>query len=407
MPQSTQLCSPKYDDIPGCFDKEGLQTLAKIINHHQKGTPNINIHDSIESLRKQVFDYFKQHSQCQNSLCIKEWANTMAKHNKQSSVLDLSTDRLLGKYLKPTKPQEWDKKQNTWLNTLDINAVMKQYEDKYNDFYYAGAVPNDFDTILSGKCVDEKLCKINVANLYSKGIRKIGIIFNTDPSTKGGSHWISLFMSLENGGICYIDSTGNPPSQEVMQLMIRLQNQANQLLLSSTISYKQLQKTYSNSGLLVEDVRKGKNTLIVSPQSKKDIFITHSVIYLKHKNRVSRPYYVIHLEHQPATNQYVLTLSNPLRKSYSAQHTTVIQKSFLSFMNTKRHQQQNTECGVYSIFFLIRQIEGQLFHDLINRVIPDSEIQTFRNVFFNSRKHLLNPESVTELDIMSTIKQYI
>lgn len=407
MSQSTQLCSPKYDDIPGCFDKEGLQTLAKIINHHEKGTSKINIHDSLESLRSQVVRYFKKNSSCQNALCMKEWANTMAKHNQQSSVLDLSTNRLLGKYLKPTQPQEWEEKQNTWLNTLDINAVMKQYEDKYKDFYYVGAVPNDFDTILSGKCVDEKLCKINVADLYSKGKRKIGVVFNTDPSTQGGSHWISLFMSLDNGGICYIDSTGNPPSREVTQLMIRLQNQANRLLLSTTIPYKQLQKTYSNSGSLVNDVAKGENMLIVSPQTSQDIFITHSVIYLKHKKRVSRPYYVIHSEHQSAKNQYVLQLSKPLRKPYSAQDTTVVQKSFMSFINTKKHQQQNTECGVYSIFFLVRQIEGQLFHDLINHVIPDSEIQLFRDVFFNSRKHLLNQNSITELDIMSTIKQYV
>ena len=34
-----------------------------------------------------------------------------------------------------------------WLSTLDINKVLKQYEDKYSDFEFMGAVPIDFDDI--------------------------------------------------------------------------------------------------------------------------------------------------------------------------------------------------------------------------------------------------------------------
>ena len=41
------------------------------------------------------------------------------------------------KYLKPTKPQEWDTKQNTWLNTLDIN---EEQLEKVQDLIRASIV---------------------------------------------------------------------------------------------------------------------------------------------------------------------------------------------------------------------------------------------------------------------------
>ena len=34
-----------------------------------------------------------------------------------------------------------------WLNTLNIDDVMKQYEKKYSDFEFLGTVPMDFDDL--------------------------------------------------------------------------------------------------------------------------------------------------------------------------------------------------------------------------------------------------------------------
>ena len=42
-------------------------------------------------------------------------------------------------------PLKWKENKNEWLNTLDIEAVMKQYEKKYNNFIFIGPVPIDFD----------------------------------------------------------------------------------------------------------------------------------------------------------------------------------------------------------------------------------------------------------------------
>ena len=62
----------------------------------------------------------------------------------------------------------------TWLSTLDIQSVLKQFEKKYTDFIFLGAVPADFDLKDSmGKCIVHEMCKLNLEKLYKRGIRKV------------------------------------------------------------------------------------------------------------------------------------------------------------------------------------------------------------------------------------------
>ena len=57
----------------------------------------------------------------------------------------------------------WRKKPTTWLNSLDIENVMNQYEKKHNDFEFIGPSPIDFNTKkLFGECVWNELCRFNL-----------------------------------------------------------------------------------------------------------------------------------------------------------------------------------------------------------------------------------------------------
>ena len=51
-----------------------------------------------------------------------------------------SKDHLENKVFRPEGPQG----RFEWLSTLDINKVLYQYEEKYPDFKFLGAVPLDF-----------------------------------------------------------------------------------------------------------------------------------------------------------------------------------------------------------------------------------------------------------------------
>ena len=50
--------------------------------------------------------------------------------------------------------------------------------------------------------------------------------------------------------------------------------------------------------------------------------------------------------------------------------------------NDMQHQFGDTECGIYSIHFIVQMLKGVDFHNYINKNINDKEIQKFRKVFF-------------------------
>lgn len=52
--------------------------------------------------------------------------------------------------------------------------------------------------------------------------------------------------------------------------------------------------------------------------------------------------------------------------------------------NQTQHQKQNTECGVYSMNFLIRMARGDDFDKLCAEIIPDDKMNKCRKVYFDS-----------------------
>ena len=130
----------------------------------------------------------------------------------------------------PMQPVKWKKNKNEWLNSLDITNVMKQYEHDYKDFQFLGPSPIDFDLVKDNKCIEEEICNCNVSAKYNEGIRKLGFIFNLDPHYKGGSHWVSLFVNLDENYIFFLDSNGIKIPKEIKKLVNRIQKQAKEKL---------------------------------------------------------------------------------------------------------------------------------------------------------------------------------
>ena len=57
-------------------------------------------------------------------------------------------------------------------------------------------------------------------------------------------------------------------------------------------------------------------------------------------------------------------------------------KTFTYFSNDKPHQHGDSECGVYSLHFIIYMLEGGNFKDYIRKNKSDEYMEKFRNVFF-------------------------
>lgn len=205
--------------------------------------------------------------------------------------LNIKTDRDVVKFLKPFRPPEWDKNPNEWLSSLDIIAVMEQYEKRFKDFKFIGPTPIDFNEKIGGfgKCVYDELCKINVEKLYNNDIRKIGIIFNLDKHTQSGSHWVAMYVNLiQPVYIGYWDSVAEKPPSEINELINILNKQ-------------------------IKDVNDQE------PEIK---------------------------------------------------------------INTVQHQFKNTECGMYCLYFIIEQLRGRTFEDIIYKKISDNQMDDYRYGYF-------------------------
>jgi len=58
-------------------------------------------------------------------------------------------------------------------------------------------------------------------------------------------------------------------------------------------------------------------------------------------------------------------------------------KNIKTGYNEVPHQKKNTECGVYSIYFILEMLKGKRFEDINNTRISDEEINKYREKYFD------------------------
>lgn len=279
--QSATKCAPHLEFKNGsCIP---LNILIKMSDSYNKFCDNNNINDKI-ILNSKLDTLYPEDYKKYLLLEIgkrfegdqKDWINS-----KYLELLDEETkDQLENKVFRPDGPQgKFD-----WLSTIDINQVLYQYEDKYSDFKFLGAVPIDFMDLdyLPFKNLDFN-------DFEKEGIRRIGIIFNTDKSYQKGKHWISLFCDFKNAQIYFSDSVGIRPPKEVNEFMKNLE--------------KYICKSNNNNNV---DIR----------------------------------------------------------------------------YNQTQHQKGNSECGVYSINFILRLLKGKTFDHITRKRLKDEKVNKCRIKYF-------------------------
>lgn len=274
-------CSPKdKNEVKEytCYTDTDLQKLRDMWNarHPDK---KITTNDS-----KEIWEMLKNYY---TKICNKEscWVRQMTKGTKMEKELLES--------FAPVSPIEWKKNPREWLSSIDIIEVMNQYEKSYKCFEFLGPSPIDYDTHkLYGECVWEELCHFDLAEQIKNGKNKIGVVFNTDPHTKGGEHWISLFINIKKGTIFFFDSAGDKAPKQVMKFVKAVTKQGRNL---------------------------------------------------------------------PEKINFKFDQNHPLE-----------------------HQYKDSECGVYSIYFIVHMLEDKVTeHYLKTHVIKDTYVQQFRKIYYN------------------------
>ena len=209
-----RMCSPistrVSDTKHSCLNKKLLTKIGNILGIKSK--------DSIKLLHDEIGDAVKKISNCKKELC---WISI------DKIITKLSNKELneFKEMFKPIMPKSWYNNNKEWLNTNDIENVLKQYDKIDKTFYFYGAMPSDYDT--DSVCDIYKLCKINLNTHINNGIKKIGIVFNTDKSDQPGKHWVALYIDLVgiNSGfpsIYFFDSVGNEPQKNIKKIINKL-----------------------------------------------------------------------------------------------------------------------------------------------------------------------------------------
>lgn len=208
---NTNICAPnrQFKSSHTCFSKKSLKKIAKSYNKNKavNDADIISLNLSKKKLHKMITK--KMSKVCNDEMC---WSSQNFVKNIRDNDISKYTfkpQRPLGKY--------------TWLSTIDIAKVMKQYQRKHNDFIFFGPVPIDFDDIYT------EIADINLKKLVlNKGITKFGFIFNLDKHYQNGSHWIAMYMELSDNlqEISFFDSNADSAPKEVVVLMDRLKRRA-------------------------------------------------------------------------------------------------------------------------------------------------------------------------------------
>jgi hypothetical protein len=298
-------CSPaitneKKINNESCFTPDIFMT---IIQKYNEKHPNAKI---IEKNPKKAWKILKKRLSCKKEEC---WLNQLD---------DESMKEQIKKYVfAPKHPEEWNDNPDEWLSNFDIFEVAKQYEVSYPEFKIIGPTTIDFDTKLQeqgGKCVLEDLCNFSLDRFIKAKKTKIGIVFNLDKHYQSGSHWVSLFIDIENKYIFFFDSANNGIPPEI---------------------WMEEKQTHTHTTLVNRIIKQG------------------------------------------------LELENPIH---------------FTFYNNKgiTHQRGNTECGMYSLFFIITQLtcktpftKGKILsvnerRDLfLKSKIPDNVVFQYRKLYFN------------------------
>jgi len=370
-----EKCAPsrKVESL-SCYSLNSLRHFAKVINDETKFKINSIRNKSKKILWKEIYDIMMKLYSCKTEIC---WLkNGMVDKLPKSVKEEVTKDTFL-----PFMPRSWESNKNEWLNTNDIAAVLRQYEDLYSDFQLFGPTPIDFDLKeTDGTCKVDDLCSIDIKQLLKNGIHKIGIVFNTDPHYKSGQHWISLYVDLYDdnclmNGDSNTNFGGKPTNKRKSKRSVRKRlskkkrrskRKHSRVKYNNDVKHEYIvhNKEYDMKKHDIKEINNGKllNNEDLQNKSKDD-------------KRCSGMYYFDSQGVKPPDN-VVKLMENLCQQGEECNIT------FQKLYNDIQHQQKNTECGIYSIHFITNMLNGMTFKKYIEDIRDDKKIEEYRDVFY-------------------------
>ena len=286
-------CAPGKKFIDGsCLSIHDLVKILQLYYEtNNQPMPQLEEYNK-PSLLQKVNHIMKNSAECKDNDQVCWIESKMIADNQDSDVNLIANETF--------RPEGPDGKKK-WLSTSHINNVLLQYETKFPDFKFFGAVPYDFDNLQQ-----LEIYNVDFDKLVQSGKTKIGMVINLDTHDMSGSHWVSLYADLLKNRIYFFDSFAQKPG-------------------------KRLTKT----------IRNILNFMYNRTNNCKVVLTSYMCRVIK-------------------CNQYDIRF------------------------NKIRHQFKNSECGVYSINFIIRLLNEESFNHITHNITKDDSMNACRGVYFRN-----------------------
>ena len=229
-------CHPKIGNIfsrnSQCYPDELYKDMKKRWNKKNAGIKSRKIHVSDNALIKDRL--YNLNPNCDNDICILK------------NVYPKETVKKYMNYYVPIA--NWTKDPELWLNTTDIENVLKQYEEVYPSFTFLGVCPIDWELRRKreDECICKRYCELSLQAEKDKGYTKIGGVFNLDEHDEPGSHWVAFYIDSVNKKFNYFDSEGGRCPDRIKKLYHNLCKSPENKYLTYDSNYK-VKHQYTNS----------------------------------------------------------------------------------------------------------------------------------------------------------------
>lgn len=287
---------------------------------------------TLDSLKKIASSYNKRHNEkidinLSKEKLVEQLENKLSNKCSEQTcwlrldfVKELENEEIENYTFRPKGPT----KKYEWLSTTHIDEIVDQYQQLDKHFLFLGAVPYDFDDLpIFG------INNIDFGDLEKQGKHKIGMVINLDEHYKSGSHWVALYTDLVKNQIYFFDSLGRKPMKRIRKFINRI----------TKYLYNKKYNDVLKLNDVIEDIRK---------LEKND------------KNKINELL---------NKNKYLKNLMNG---------------NFDIRFNHIQHQFENSECGVYSVNFIIRLVHGESFESIINDIKKDDAMNECRKEYFRN-----------------------
>jgi hypothetical protein len=358
-------CAPTINYTDGsCFTLEQLIKIAKAYNDNKDNTEKIIISNTKSELVEQLKSRLS--NICSTQTC---WL-------KLDFIKELNDEDINEYTLRPIGPRE----KYDWLSTTNINDVVSQYHKKDPSLLFLGAVPYDFQELLI-----LGIGNIDFNKLFEENKYKIGLVINLDEHYKTGSHWVALYTDLLQNQVYFFDSYGKKPRKRIKTFISKIVKFLYKKKYNDDIDLSYYLNKIHEADKKISIIE--KKIIIIKKEIKEIKEIEKIKENEKNKKKSQELIGNANKELISLTKELDKTIEEltHINKKDKKKYTKELQDKLKDFdirYNQVRHQFDNSECGVYSINFILRLVNGESFDSITNNITLDEEINKCRQVYF-------------------------